>query len=394
MEHFNELFEKYEAKMREHRMWLHSHPELSNHEDKTADYIEAALKDMGLEPKRVGVRGVTALIKGGSDGPCVGLRADMDALPVQEETGLPFSSQNPGVAHVCGHDMHMTMLLGAAYVLNDMRESLKGSVKLIFQPAEETSPSGAEAVIRDGVLENPAVGMVIGQHVWPTYPLGQAALREGPMMASSDHFHITVHGKGSHGAAPENGIDAIVIASHIVCALQTVVSRNIDPQEGVVVTVGAIHGGASYNVVVDTVTLEGTCRTLNTAVHEKLPELMKRIVCGTAESLGGSADFTMYVGADLTSNCHEGFEHMSSVIREEFGDEGLVVPDKAVMISEDFCEYGKKVPSAFLWLGCRDPQKPLISLHNPHFAPEWETMKKGVQLLTAGAVKYLEKAGK
>lgn len=386
-----QLIGKYWDKVKEHREYIHRHPELSNEEENTAKYIAGVLKDMGLEPKTgVGGFGITAVIQGGKPGKCIALRTDMDALPVTEATGLPFSSENPGVAHVCGHDTHMAMVLGAAYVLNEMKAELKGSVKLIFQPAEEAAEAcGAARMIKAGALEDPKVDLVIGQHVWPDYPVGSVALKAGPLMASCDRFHITVRGVGAHGAAPQKGIDAIYIASQLVTALQSIVSRNLNPLEGAVVTVGSFHGGGGYNLVTDRVDMEGTVRTFSKEIKARIIERMNVLVPALAESLGGSAELGYFEGCEAVINPKEGFAFMKDVAAEVLGAENVYLPEEPTMIAEDFSFFGESVPAFFTWLGCRDPEKPLISLHNPAFFPEEETLKVGIRLMAEAAVKFL-----
>ena len=292
-ERISALVEKYWDKVKEHRYYMHTHPELSHYEKNTAAYIAETLKKMGLSPKEnIGGYGVTAVIEGKGEGKCVGLRADFDALPITECTGVPFASENPGVMHACGHDAHAAMLLGAAYVLNEIRDEFAGKVKLVFQPSEEDAAgSGAKAMIADGCLEDPHVDAMFGQHVWPNLPYGKVGVRNGAMMASSDRFFITIKGKNSHGSAPENGIDAIVIAAQVISALQTIVSRNVGPLDSAVVTIGTIHGGNRYNVIADEVKMEGTCRNLNPVIRNTMPDRIGNIVRGVSESMGGSCDF-------------------------------------------------------------------------------------------------------
>ncbi len=293
MRDVHEVINQYWDKVKEHREWFHRHPELSHEEAGTAAYIAKVLKEIGLEPKtNIGGYGVTALIKGRGPGKCVGLRADFDALPVTECTGLPYASENPGVMHACGHDTHAAMLLGAAYVMNELKDEFDGCVKLIFQPAEEDAAAcGSKAMIEDGVLEHPHVDAVFGQHVWPTMDVGKIGIRNGAMMASSDRFFITIHGKNAHGSQPDAGIDAIVIASQVVTALQSIVSRNVGPLDSAVVTIGVMRGGTRYNIIADTVELEGTCRNLNPEVRNKMPERIENIVKGVTEGMGGAYDF-------------------------------------------------------------------------------------------------------
>ena len=395
MAELKELIEKYLPQVLEHRRHIHAHPELTGQEKETAAYIAETLRAMGLKPvEGVGGYGVVALIEGRGPGKCVGLRADIDALPLTECTGLPFASQNPGVAHSCGHDTHAAMLLGAAYVLNELRDQFDGTVKLIFQPAEEDPmASGAKKMIEAGVLENPHVDGVFGQHVWPQYEVGKLAVRNGAMMASSDRFFITVKGKSSHGSAPENGIDAIAISAQVISALQNIVSRNVSPLDSAVVTIGKITGGNRYNVIADTVKMEGTCRNLNPAVRKQMPTRIENIVKGVSEGMGGSYEFQYFMGYSPTVNDPKQFELVCETIRETRGEDALVIPASSALGGEDFSFYCEKVPSAFIWLGCRDPQTPiekLVPIHNGGFAPMEEALPIGIEVMTAAALKFLE----
>ena len=272
MREVKELVAGYWEQICRHRRYFHENPEPSHCEKETAAYISAALREMGLEPiEHVGGYGVIALIRGEGAGKCVALRADFDALEVQEQTGAPFASRKSGFMHACGHDMHAAMLLGAAWVLNELRHTFSGTVKLIFQPAEEdAAASGAKAMIAAGCLTEPPVDAIFAQHIWPSLPTGTIGVRKGSMMGASDRFFITVHGKAGHGGKPDEGIDAIVIAAHIVTALQTIVSRNVSPMGNAVVSVGKIGGGTRYNVIADAVHMEGTCRSVDSRVRSML----------------------------------------------------------------------------------------------------------------------------
>lgn len=391
MKDYQELIARYYDKVTEHREWLHRHPELSHEEEQTAAYIAQVLRDMGLEPtEHVGKHGVVALIKGSAPGKCVGLRADFDALPVTEATGLPFASENPGVAHACGHDAHTAMLLGAAYVLNELKEEFAGTVKLVFQPSEEDAGDpGAKAMIEDGVLENPHVDAMFGQHVWPLYKTGTVALRNGAMMAASDRFFITVHGKNSHGSAPESGIDAIVIAAQVITALQSIVSRNVAPLDSCVLTIGVIKGGNRYNVIADTVYLEGTCRNLNPAVRNAMPARMENIIRGVTEGMGGSYDFTYKFCYSPTVNDPERFLKAKETAAEVVGEAGVVIPEQAALGGEDFSYYCEKVPSCFLWLGCREEGRPYYPIHSGSFYPDEKALPIGIELLVRSALNFL-----
>ena len=391
MEDIKGLIAKHWEAVQQHRYWLHAHPELSHEEKNTAAYIAQALRDMGLEPREnIGGYGVTAVIEGRGPGKCVGLRADFDALPIEECTGLPYSSQTPGVAHSCGHDAHTAMLLGAAYVLLDLRDQFDGAVKLVFQPSkEDAAGSGAKAMVADGVLENPKVDAMFGQHVQPEYPTGKIAVRNGVMNAASDRFFITIHGKNSHGSAPENGIDAIVIAAQVISALQTIVARNVGPLDSAVVTIGTIRGGNRYNVIADEVVLEGTCRNLNLAVRDAMPQRIENIVKGVTEGMGGSCDFKYVTGYSPMVNNPTLFPLAKRVLAEVVGEDGIVCPENASLGGEDFCFYGEKVPSFYYWTGVRGEGQPYYPLHNGHFTPDEAALPIGMEVLVTSALRFL-----
>ena len=395
MEKIRELVEKYTGQIRADRSWLHAHPELACHELESSAYIAHALRKMGIEPREhVGGYGVTAVITGGKGpGKCIGLRADFDALPITEHTGLACSSLNPGVMHACGHDAHAAMLLGAGYVLNEMKDSFAGCVKLVFQPAEENVVlSGARSMIAEGVLEAPKVDAMLGQHVWPGVEAGKIGIRDGAMMAASDRFFITVKGSSTHGSEPQNGTDAIVIAGHVICALQTIVARNVGPLDNAVVSVGNIHGGGAYNVICDEVKLEGTCRNLNPNVRDAMPGWIERVVRGVTDSMGGGYEFRYVRGYSPTVNDHDVFRLVRDAVVEIAGQEALIIPDTAALGGEDFSFYCEKVPSALFWLGCGRPGKKRIPLHNAEFDPGEDVLPLGVEVMTTAALRFLEKA--
>lgn len=392
MKDIKAIINSYLEEIITYRRHIHQNPELSHEEVKTAAFIAETLRKMGLEPTTgVGGNGVTAIINGAKPGKCIGLRADFDALPIQETTGLPFSSQNAGVSHSCGHDMHTAMLLGAAHVLLSLKDDFVGCVKLVFQPAEEDVLNcGAAPMIRDGVLENPHVDAMIGQHVWPQYPVGTAAVRNGAMMASSDRFHITVHGKSSHGSAPEDGIDAVVIAAQVITALQTIVSRKVSPRDAAVVSIGTIHGGDRYNVIANQVKLEGTCRNLNPEVRNKMPERIEQIAKGVAESMGGSCDVEYFKGYSPTVNNPEMFTLVHDVMKEVVGS-GAHIPEMSALGGEDFSFYCEKVPSAFFWLGVQTPGQPFYPIHNGGFSPDENAIPIGIEIAVRSALAFLAK---
>lgn len=375
----------------EHRRWLHAHPELSGQEQDTAAYIASALRSIGLTPvEHVGGYGVVALIQGKPGGKCVGLRADFDALSIWEKTGLPFSSENPGVCHACGHDVHTAMLLGAAAVLNGMKDAFTGSVKLIFQPSEENATdSGAKKMIGEGVLENPHVDAVFAQHVSPSYPTGSIALNKGPMSASSDRFFITIGGKSSHGSAPETGVDAVVIGAQVINALQSIVSRTVSPLDNVVLTIGKVTAGSRYNIIAEECVMEGTCRTLNPQVQEQLPARMEAIIQGIAQGMGGTYQFEYVKGFIPTMNAPAECALVQRTAQDLLGENHVIVPEKTAMTGEDFSFFAKEVPGAFYWLGCQEPGAPFYPLHSDHFAPDEAAMKTGMEVMISSALAYL-----
>lgn len=346
---------------------------------------------MGLDPiENVGGYGVVAIIEGRKGGKCVGLRADFDALSIQEETGLPFASKNPGISHACGHDVHTAMLLGVAEVLIGMKEEFAGTVKLIFQPSEENSANGgARKMIADGVLENPRVDAIFAQHVTPKYPTGSIALNEGTMTASSDRFFIRIHGKSSHGSAPESGIDAVAIGAQVITALQTIVSRSVSPLDSVVLTIGKVTAGSQYNIIAEECLMEGTCRTLNPQVQERLPARIEAIIRGVTEGMGGAYQFEYIKGFIPTVNAPKEFALARDAAQAILGQDRVIIPDKAVMGGEDFSFFLKEVPGAFYWLGCQKPDTPFYPLHNNHFAPDEGAIKVGMEVMLSSALAYL-----
>ena len=386
-----ELIKKYWEEVQRHRCHMHAHPELSHMEKETAAYIAGELRKLGLDPKEhVGGYGVTAVIEGCKEGPCVGLRADFDALPIQEITGLPFASENPGVMHACGHDTHAAMLLGAAMVLMELKDSFPGKVKLIFQPSEEDAADcGAKAMIADGCLEDPKVDMMFGQHVWPTLPTGKVGVRNGAMMAASDRFFITVKGKNSHGAQPQDGIDAIVIAAQVVSALQSIVSRRVGPLDSAVVTIGTIRGGNRYNVIADEVKLEGTSRNLNPAVRDAMAERIENIVRGVTQGMGGDYEFRYLRCYSPTVNDPGMFKVVRDAVLKTGGEELLTIPENSGLGGEDFSFYCEKVPCCFYWLGCQKEGEPFYPIHHGAFVPDLEALPIGMEVMVTAALSAL-----
>lgn len=372
--------------MRAWRMGFHLEPELSLQEGRTREKIVAALKELGI-PFRTfdDFHGVVGLLGADRSGPVVALRADMDALPVTEQTGLPFASRYPGKMHACGHDVHMAALLGAAAMLVRSPRSTGGPVKLLFQPAEEEGRrGGALPLIERGCLEHPKVDYVVGQHVDPALALGSIGWRVGPTMAAADDFRITVLGKGGHASTPQQGPDAVVIASEIVTGLQTLVSRVREPFDPVVVSIGSIHGGTRNNILPDEVVLEGTVRTLKSSTQDLIEYSLKRRVRAIAASHGARARIRYRRGYPPLVNPPAETRVVAAGLAAEFGAKNVIEVDHAIMGAEDFSRYLERVPGTFLRLGVGIPNRP-ASLHSSTFSPDERALVLGATTLVTAA---------
>jgi len=364
---------------------IHRHPETAYREHRTAGVVSDFLDGIGVEHERCTETGVVGLI-GSGGGRVVALRADMDALPMPDLSGLPYASVNDGVAHACGHDGHVAVLLGAAWVLKRLEGGLEGTVKLIWQPAEEGG-AGAERMIRHGVLESPAPEAIFALHGWPKLPVGKAAYRFGPAMAAVDNFRIVVRGKGTHGAMPHAGVDPIAIAARVVEGLQLVRSRMINPLDPVVVTVGSIHGGSTVNVIPDEVTLTGTIRCLTPEVRGRIPELMERMAVETARASGGDASFEITDGYPPTINDERATAFARDALGEILGPENVVEIGLPVMGGEDFSYYLEKIPGSFIRLGVGDTPP----LHNSSYDFNDEAIPHGIRVMAGIAARFVER---
>lgn len=386
-----DLIQQYEAEVLQHFHWLHAHPELSGQEKETAAYVAKQLRAMGLEPtENVGGYGVVAVIEGCCDGRCVGLRADMDALPMTERTGLPYASQNEGVMHSCGHDAHTAMLLGAARVLTEMRDAFRGRVKLVFQPSEENSmDSGAKRMIADGVMENPHVDAMIGQHVSTQRDVGSISTKPGTFSSASDRFFITLEGKAAHAAQPDAGVDTIAVGAQIVTALQTIVSRNVSPKQNAVVTIGKFNGGDRYNVVAGQTVMEGTCRTQNPDVRDLIEKRMGEIVHGIAEGMGATCKFQYIRGYSPVVNAPDMVELLRETATELYGEDSVVIFDTPGMGGEDFSFFCEQVPCVFYYVGCHKKGAEYISAHNERMVVDPACFPMGMRVMVTTALKYL-----
>lgn len=376
------------------RRELHQNPELSYEESETAKRIVRELEKLPLDEIRtdIGGHGVVGVLKGKEEGKTLLLRADIDALPMTEDSGLDFCSTIPGVMHACGHDVHTAILLGAAKVLTEMKDKFSGNILFTFQPAEETPPEGgAQKMIDDGLLEDPKVDAAFGLHVW-NEPVGKVAFRDGAMMAQSDRLFVTVKGKASHASQPENGADAIVAASHIITALQTVVSRNISPFMPLVITIGTIKGGDRYNVVSDKVKLEGTVRVFDKDLADSIPERLNNLIKPIAEALGCEAEVEIVRGYAITENDSDLFKIAQSALTKQLGEENVLIPELPASGGEDFSAYGKYVPSFYMWLGMEsEMNKGRTTLHNPTVVMDEDSIPVGIESMVAFALEFLEK---
>jgi amidohydrolase len=388
------------------RRLLHQKPELSNRESETATFIAERLRSFGLEP-RTGVarNGVVAVLKGAQDGPVVALRSDMDGLPVTEDTSLPFSSRargeyegrEVGVMHACGHDAHMAMLLATAKVLAETKDRLRGTVVFIFQPAEEgvpvdEQPAGAELMVKEGVLKNPAVNAIFGLHVFANIPSGHIAWRSGPLMAAADRFEIVVHGRQTHGASPWAGVDPIVVGSQIVNAIQTIVSRQVDiTAQPAIVTVGQFEAGVRNNIIPDAARLVGTIRTFDAAMRTDIHSRLRRTAGSIAEAAGATAEVKIEAGYPVTVNQPALTERMLPTLRRVAGDDRVREFPK-VTTAEDFSYYQEQVPGLFLFLGIT-PQAEVgkaAQNHSPRFTIDESALLTGVRTLVHLTLDYTQ----
>ncbi|HIF82535.1 MAG TPA: amidohydrolase [Candidatus Marinimicrobia bacterium] len=353
---------------------FHQYPELGFDEHRTSKIIGEALKDMGLSPQmNVGKTGVTADLTFG-EGPTIALRADMDALPMQETSGLDFSSKHDGVMHACGHDGHMAMLLGAAKVLTQNGDSFNGTVRFIFQPAEEGA-GGARYMIEDGCLDG--VDEIYGIHVWNYQPVGEVGITDGPVLAAADMFEINIKGIGGHGAAPQGTIDAVVVASHLVQALQTIVSRNTNPLEGTVVTIGTINGGHNFNIIADEVTLSGTARAYTEENRNFIKTRMTEIIDGVAKTFGAEITFDYEDGYPPTINHLDPTKKVLKAAKRVVGEKAG--KPYLSMGGEDFSYYLQKIPGCFFFVGSAPNDQKLFETphHCSHFTLDEQALLVG-----------------
>ncbi|MCM2532803.1 M20 family metallopeptidase [Neobacillus pocheonensis] len=384
-----ELIGSITSEVIEWRRYLHENPELSFQEEKTAQFVLEKLQSFGnLEIFRRTKTSVVARLIGNHPGKVLAIRADMDALPIDEENKFSFTSKNKGVMHACGHDGHTAMLLGAAKLLSGLKDHIKGEVRFLFQHAEELPPGGAKEMVNAGVLDG--VDLIIGAHVMSNLTYGKIGLNYGPMMAGADMFKITIVGKGGHASQPNQAIDPIVIGTQVVSNLQHIVSRKLDPVETAVISVTQFNGGTAVNVIPSTVTMGGSVRTFKPDLREKIPNFIEQIVKGITEAHGATYKFDYQFGYAPLINDEEVTRFMDETVCEVFGEENreIVMP---IMGSEDFSAYLNEIPGSFIFIGARNEEEGIIyPHHHPKFDFDERALQNGVKLFVHGTMKILE----
>lgn len=387
-----ELSEKNLDNVIKLRRELHKIPELGFQEFKTGAVIKRELERLGIEFQTgVAKTGIVAIIRGKQEGKTVLLRADMDGLPIEEESRCEFKSEIKGQMHACGHDGHTSSLLGVAAILNELKDELKGNVKLIFQPAEE-GPGGAMPMIEEGILENPKVDVAFGCHLWPAYKGGSVIIRDGAMMASPTSFDIVVKGKGGHASLPEKTIDPIVIGCQIVSNLQNIRSRGVSTLKPAVISCCTIKAGEAYNIIPDELVIKGTIRTFEEEVTDSIVEQIKSVVKGVTEAYGAGHEVLIQKMYPAVINNHETFDFTKEVFEDVFGEERVHLMEEPLMGSEDFGYFTQRVPSNFFLVGIRDDQEDIEALlHHPKLFWNDKNLKTSMEALAQLAVAYLYK---
>jgi amidohydrolase len=392
LEKIKSLSEQYSTEVIELRRYLHANPELSYQEFNTAKYVAGQLKNFGLSPKEgIATTGVAVEIAGKNPAKkTVALRADMDALPIHEANDVPYKSKVPGVMHACGHDVHTSSLLGTAKILHAIKDQFEGTVRLIFQPGEEKNPGGASYMIRDGVLKDPQPSGIIGQHVFPLLSVGKVGFREGMYMASCDEIYLKVIGRGGHGAAPDLCIDPILIASHIIIALQQVISRNASPKQPTVLTFGKISGEGATNIIPNEVNIAGTFRAMNEEWRESALQKIKKMAESIADGMGGKCEVDISRGYPFLKNNPELTQRIRNAAEAYVGKENVVDLD-ITLGAEDFAYYSQVIPASFYRLGTKNEKKGIVSyVHTPTFDIDEDALKLGPGLMAWMAIQELQ----
>ncbi len=370
------------------RHQIHRHPETAFEEIETTKLIKKVLDDAGIENQPNGdSTGIIGLIHGAKEGPVLAIRADIDALPIKENTGLPFSSEVSGKCHACGHDLHTTVLIGAARLLKEYQNDLCGTIKLIFQPAEEVM-TGAAKTIANGALENPKPDFILACHTWPDMPAGSIGVRKDTMLGASDSFKVKVIGKGGHAAHPQKGIDPVVIAAHIITQLQTIVSRRVAAIDPVVVTVGHLEAGTAANIIPNEAYFEGTVRTQSNETRNHVAEILKQLAVGTARAMGGDAEVSYTFGVGPTISEDHLVDEISEAVTELLGNDKLLQVPSPSMGSEDFARYLEHIPGAIFRLGTHnDTPESKLALHNASLLFDEKAIPTGVATMVGAAFK-------
>jgi len=386
---FGEWAEEIKDELIDIRRQIHRHPELGMEEWETAGLAARHLQRLGLSVSTgIGGTGVCAVLEGQQPEPVIALRADMDALAVQELNDVSYRSCVDGVMHACGHDGHVAMLLGAARLLTRYRTRLQGSVKFILQPAEE-GPGGAKPMIEAGVLESPPVAAIVGAHLWSDLPLETVAIRPGKTMAAVGRFTIRIQGRGGHAAIPHQTVDSVVVAAHVISALQGIVSRESDPLRPVVLTVGTVHGGSRYNVIAGSVEMTGTVRTLDGTRHDFLPEKMRRLIAGVTAACGAGFEFEYEPTYPELVNDRNLTELVRSSAGKILGNDGVTVWENPLMVGEDFAFFAREVPAAFFFVGFKTEDRQVYPHHHPRFDIDERALPLGAAILAQVAADYL-----
>jgi amidohydrolase len=374
----------------QNRRHLHMNPELSFEEHNTSSFIKSKLGEIGISWKPVAGTGVLAVIEGQPSDRVIALRADIDALPIQELNRTSYTSRNPGVMHACGHDFHTASLLGTAKILHQIRKEFKGTVKLLFQPAEEIIPGGAERMIKDGVLNDPRPDAIIGQHAMPRIEAGKIGIKRGKFMASNDKLLVRIKGRGGHGAQPHLNTDPVVIAANIVLALQQVISRRASPKEPSVLSFGKVTADGAYNIIPDEVTMEGTFRAMNETWRNEAHKIMVKMAEGVAEGMGGECEFTILKGYPFLINEEKLAEEIQHHAEEYLGPEN-VLAEEIWMAAEDFAHYSQIIDSCFYLCGVGNQTKGInSSLHSATFDIDEDALTTSTGLMAYLAVKRLD----
>lgn len=382
LEKIKSLAKQYAPEFVDIRHHLHAHPELSYQEFETARFVQQKLQEFGIPFEIKATTGVIGLIKGKNpDKRTIALRADMDALPIQEENNIPYRSTREGVMHACGHDVHTTCLLGAAKILNELKDEWEGTVKLIFQPGEEKNPGGASLLIKEGVLENPSPSCIFGLHVHPGLAVGKMSFRSGKVMASADELYITIKGKGGHAASPHLCIDPILIASHLIVSLQQIVSRNNNPHNPTVLSITAIQGGSTTNVIPNEVKLKGTFRAMDEGWRFKAHDLIRQLSTNLVKSMGGEIDLLIDVGYPSVYN-NEALHEIALVKAADYIGAANVEETEKRMGAEDFGYYSQQIPGCFFRLGVMNEAKGITSnVHTPTFNIDESAIETGIGMM-------------